>query len=84
MAPSGDAKDFILSRIAASDAGDSIATYEIYLAALDCRNAGSPDEIQSAAVLASKSDQQGALESSERRLKECSSLLKDSSLQESG
>ncbi len=82
--PSGDAKDFILSRIAASDAGDSIATYEIYLAALDCRNAGSPDEIQSAAVLASKSDQQGALESSERRLKECSSLLKDSSLSPPG
>lgn len=82
--PSGDAKDFILSRIAASDAGDSIATYEIYLAALDCRNAGSPDELQSAAVLASKSEQQGALESSEWRLKECSSLLKDSSLSPPG
>ncbi|WP_152906713.1 sel1 repeat family protein [Stenotrophomonas maltophilia] len=82
--PSGDAKDFILSRIAASDAGDSIATYEIYLAALDCRNAGSPGELQSAALLPSKSEQQGALESSETRLKECSSLLEDSNLSPPG
>lgn len=78
--PSGNARDFILSRIGASDAGDSTATFEIYLATLDCRNAGSPDEIQSAALLLAKSDQMSSLESSDQRLKECSSLLKDSAL----
>lgn len=82
--PSGDAKEFILSRLEASDSGDSTATFEIYLAALDCRNAGSPSEIQSAALLAGVSDQQSALDNSERRLQECSSLLKDSTLSPAG
>ncbi|WP_146257021.1 sel1 repeat family protein [Stenotrophomonas maltophilia] len=78
--PSGDAREFVLSRIGASDAGDSTASFEIYLATLDCRNAGSPDEIRSTALLSSKADQKTALESSDQRLNECSSLLKDSAL----
>lgn len=82
--PRGDAKEFILSRLGASDSGDSTASYEIYLAALDCRNAGSPGELQSARLLANQSDQQAALKSSERRLQECSSLLKDSDLSPPG
>lgn len=82
--PTGDARNFVLSRVDASNSGDSIATFEIYLAALDCRNAGSPSEIQSAAALTSRSDQQAALESSDQRLKECSSLLNDSTLSPPG
>lgn len=82
--PRGDAKEFIRSRLRASDSGDSTASYEIYLAALDCRNAGSPGELQSARLLANQSDQQVALRSSERRLQECSSLLKDSDLSPPG
>ncbi len=82
--PRGDAKEFILSRLGASDSGDSTASYEIYLAALDCRNAGSPGELQSARLLANQSDRQAALNSSERRLQECSSLLKDPDLSPPG
>lgn len=82
--PEGNAKDYITSLLSASDAGDSTATFNIYLAALDCRNAGSPSEIQSATRLPDERTQHAALESSDRRLGECESLLIDPALSASG
>lgn len=82
--PKGDAKAYIQSLLGASNQGDSTATYSIYLAALDCRNAGSPSELQSATRMPSEPAKQQALESSESRLRECEELLKDPALSPPG
>lgn len=82
--PEGDAKSYIQSRLEASNGGDSTATFDIYLAALDCRNAGSPSELQSASRLPDPLSKQDALEASDRRLTECEELLKDPALSSPG
>lgn len=76
----GDAREFVLSRVPASQRGDAVATYEIYLAVLDCKAAGSPAELQNLDAMRPASPDPGALARIERRLEECGSLLTDPSL----
>lgn len=76
----GDARQFVLARVPASQRGDAVATYEIYLAVLDCKAAGSPAELQDLDAMQSASPAPGALARIERRLEECASLLTDTTL----
>ncbi len=76
----GDARQFVLDRAPASQRGDAVATYEIYLAVLDCKTAGSPAELQDLDAMQPASPAPGALARIERRLEECASLLTDPTL----
>lgn len=67
LRPDGDARDFVRSLKRRSDAGDGTASYDIFLAVLDCRRLY---------------DQVPAIEDDDaaRRLGECESLLGDAAL----
>lgn len=72
--PPGDALDYIQSLIKKSQSGDSIATFNIYLAVSDCRN-----YLSGATERAPDSDTNGTasiseLERTDRKLSECTSL----------
>lgn len=80
MREPGDARAFVLSRLEKSRRGDALATYEIYLAVLDCRAVGSPAELQNLDAMRTASPDAGALARIEKRLEECGALLTDADL----
>lgn len=64
LRPAGDALEFVQSLLPASDAGDAVATFSIFLAVLDCRRAlGGPPR--------ASSDNGDVL----RRMTECTALF---------
>jgi len=77
MRAPGDAKKFVLSRLEQSRRGDALGTYDIYLAVLDCKSAGSPAELQMLDAMRPATPHPEALAMIEQRLEECAALLSD-------
>lgn len=76
----GDALAFVEATLPAAEKGDALSTYAIYLAVLDCRLAGSPDELMNLDAMQAGSLEASALLSMDQRLEECQGLLSDEQL----
>gem|GEM_PF-305726 len=69
LRPNGDALQFVESRLASSNNGDSTATYEIFLATLDCKRS-----------YEKKASDSETTARHAKKLEQCESLLSDESI----
>ncbi|WLA13616.1 hypothetical protein MO327_07240 [Xanthomonas translucens] len=73
--PHGNALDYVNSLLDSSKKGNALATFNIYLAVLDCKGAYSTDDLNSFNAMKEVGADKNFLKDYERRLDECSSLV---------
>lgn len=73
--PHGNALDYVNSLLDSSKKGNALATFNIYLAVLDCKGAYSTDDLNSFNAMQEAGAGKNFLRDYERRLDECSSLV---------
>lgn len=80
--PPGDALAYVRERLAMSDSGDALATFDIYLAVMDCKSQFGRSSHGPAGVGAPPPLGMLELQTMERKLRECSELYGDAGLME--
>jgi len=78
--PPGDALAYVKSLEAKSRAGDATATFEAFLAVHECRSAMDPGSMRVLSAMRKAGAERAYLDSMDKRLKECESLLSDQAI----